>query len=195
MKCMLSQLQISVWIVKSFKSTLSTFNSIQFKLNIIFDLFDLLRTLATTGASRSTLTTYGTIQNLSFFNDGSYLERDRGQLILDSLLLCTIPPQSNPSCKLYMKDHWVAREMENVLWLPPDYRAVCAAARNNVLVLGHASGRVTFIESIPRKYASSKRSGFLTWTLFGRLPTHHVSYLVCYIFSDWSIFLILKSKE
>jgi hypothetical protein len=36
--------------------------------------------------------------------------------------------------------------MENCLWLPSNYRATCSAFQNNILVLGHASGRVTFIE-------------------------------------------------
>jgi hypothetical protein len=72
---------------------------------------------ATTGAARGMLDASEAIGNLSFSNDGSYVETDRGLLMLGSLSPSTIPPQSNTSCKVHVKDHWVAREMENVLWL------------------------------------------------------------------------------
>jgi hypothetical protein len=36
--------------------------------------------------------------------------------------------------------------MENILWLPPDYRATCAAVYNHVLVMGHESGHITVLE-------------------------------------------------
>ena len=43
----------------------------------------------------------------------------------------------------------MAHEMKNILWLPSDYRATCVAVRGNVLILGHASGRVSFLEFNP----------------------------------------------
>jgi len=36
--------------------------------------------------------------------------------------------------------------MENILWLPSEYRATCVAAWGNILFLGHASGHVTSFE-------------------------------------------------
>ena len=36
--------------------------------------------------------------------------------------------------------------MQNLLWLPSNYRATCLAIRSNIFVLEHTSGRVTFIE-------------------------------------------------
>jgi hypothetical protein len=48
---------------------------------------------------------------------------------------------------------WVVQGMEKVLWLPSDYRATCVAVQNNVLVMGHASGRIYilgFDVAIPR---------------------------------------------
>jgi hypothetical protein len=36
--------------------------------------------------------------------------------------------------------------MKNIVWLPSDYRATCAAVRNHVLVIGHGAGRVSILE-------------------------------------------------
>ncbi|KFG85253.1 hypothetical protein MANI_114843 [Metarhizium anisopliae] len=41
-------------------------------------------------------------------------------------------------------EDWIARDGRNILCLPPDYRATCAARWNNILVLGHRSGLVSF---------------------------------------------------
>ena len=45
-----------------------------------------------------------------------------------------------------LSENWIAQGGENVVWLPPDYRATCAAFYNNLLVLGHRSGQVTFFK-------------------------------------------------
>ena len=38
---------------------------------------------------------------------------------------------------------------ENVLYLPVDFQASKVAIRQNLLVIGHVSGRITFIELDP----------------------------------------------
>ncbi|EFY97560.2 WD40 and cullin domain protein [Metarhizium robertsii] len=43
-------------------------------------------------------------------------------------------------------EDWIARDGRNLLCLPPDYRATCAARWNNILVLGHRSGLVSFFQ-------------------------------------------------
>ncbi|QLI73171.1 Vegetative incompatibility protein HET-E-1 [Metarhizium brunneum] len=43
-------------------------------------------------------------------------------------------------------EDWIARDGHNLLCLPPDYRATCAARWNNILVLGHKSGLVSFFQ-------------------------------------------------
>ncbi|KAH0537945.1 hypothetical protein FGG08_005395 [Glutinoglossum americanum] len=105
---------------------------------------------AATGEARHTLTTSGVVRDLSFSNDGSFLETDRGQIILDNPSTNLNPPPPNTSRKMYVKDHWVVRGMENLLWLPPDYRPICMANWSNFLVLGLLSGRVIFMEIDPR---------------------------------------------
>jgi hypothetical protein len=89
------------------------------------------------------------ISQLSFSREGPYLETDRGILTIQSLYTSAFPLQSQPLCQVFVKRDWVARNMEDFLFLPSDYRATCSAIRSNILVLGHMSGRVTFIEFNP----------------------------------------------
>jgi WD40 repeat protein len=47
---------------------------------------------------------------------------------------------------LYLSNDWVAEGGTNFLWLPYDYRATCVAIWNRIVVLGHSSGKITFLE-------------------------------------------------
>jgi WD40 repeat protein len=99
-----------------------------------------------TGTARRALKVDAVIQNLSFSSDGTCLETDRGLVSLQLLFPSVISLQSKLLCNLHVNERWVAQGMKNILWLPSDYRATCAAVRNDVLILGHASGRVSFLE-------------------------------------------------
>lgn len=44
------------------------------------------------------------------------------------------------------KEQWVALGTEKMLWLPSDYRAICWAVHDNIIVLGHASGRISLLK-------------------------------------------------
>lgn len=52
---------------------------------------------------------------------------------------------SSPSCLLVAGD-WVAWDKQDILWLPHDFRASCVATHDTRLVMGHASGKVSFME-------------------------------------------------
>ncbi|KAK3359855.1 hypothetical protein B0T25DRAFT_111949 [Lasiosphaeria hispida] len=47
---------------------------------------------------------------------------------------------------LFVNGEWITRGGKNLLWLPPDYRATCTSVYDHTLVLGHASGQVTFFQ-------------------------------------------------
>jgi WD40 repeat protein len=47
---------------------------------------------------------------------------------------------------LYLSNDWVVEGGTNFLWLSPDYRATCVAIWNRIVVLGHLSGRISFLE-------------------------------------------------
>jgi WD40 repeat protein len=99
-----------------------------------------------TGAALQTLEVEAVIRTLSFTIDGLCLKTDRGLLDVISLSPSTASSRSNPSSRFFVKEQWVARGMENLLWLPSEYRPRCAAVRNSLVVLGHESGRVSVLE-------------------------------------------------
>jgi WD40 repeat protein len=102
-----------------------------------------------TGAHRKTLHTNQSIYSLSFSEDVRLLKTDRGWLSLNSDLSDTCQDQEPSTSTVFVSDDWVIRDGKNSLWLPPDYRATCMAFYNNMLVLGHRSGQVTFLEFAP----------------------------------------------
>ncbi|KAH8692058.1 WD40-repeat-containing domain protein [Talaromyces proteolyticus] len=84
------------------------------------------------------------IKTLSFSSD-SCLNTERGSLTL------------RPSCSedfevswsasgIYISDKWVTRDGQNLVLLPANYRATCAAVCGNFVVLSHESGYLSFLE-------------------------------------------------
>ncbi|KAF8525024.1 hypothetical protein BDD12DRAFT_923863 [Trichophaea hybrida] len=97
-----------------------------------------------------TLHTEETITELSFSSDCSFLETSQGILEFKTLTHRESGFQSTTSlCPLNVNGHWLRLGTENILWLPPDYRPTCLSVRHNIVVFGHASGRITFIEVDP----------------------------------------------
>jgi dipeptidyl aminopeptidase/acylaminoacyl peptidase len=87
------------------------------------------------------------VTRLSFSEDGRYLNTDRGILNINSESpgICL---QEKLTSAIFVNTEWVTRDGQNLLWLPPDYRATCCAVYNNKLVLGHASGMVTYLDFV-----------------------------------------------
>ena len=83
------------------------------------------------------------VRILSFSEDGGYIKTNRGYLPLSGYNKPI--PNQDLSCHVYIDNDWIFRGKQRLLWLPPDYRASCEASYNNIYVLGHFSGRVTFI--------------------------------------------------
>jgi WD40 repeat protein len=102
----------------------------------------------TTGAWKQTPDVLLNVGSTLSSEDGRYLKTDRGLLRLDSGSPDTCLYQEH-FCTMSVNDEWVAQNGQNLLWLPPDYRATCSVLLNNMLGLGHASGHVTFIEFVP----------------------------------------------
>lgn len=98
-----------------------------------------------TGALQQTLKVDTVIRELTFSKDGPYLETDSGPLNIESLYTGTFAHERRNICNIFVKGSWVTREMTNAIWLPPDYRPTCSAFQGSILVLGHRSGRVTFM--------------------------------------------------
>ncbi|KAM9874159.1 hypothetical protein BJF96_g573 [Verticillium dahliae] len=96
---------------------------------------------AATGKRRQTLETNQYLRS-SAFSD----EMDYGSLRLssDSSDICFDQKPSDHA--FVVNDEWVTRDGKNLLWLPAEYRASCAAIYGDTVVLGHVSGGVTFLK-------------------------------------------------
>ena len=101
---------------------------------------------ATTGAHQQTLEINQYLKSLSSSDDGRYLKTDRGPLSLKPGTSGACLEQETSIRTVFVNEKWVTRDGQNILWLPPDYRAECSALYENMLVLGHQSGQVTFFE-------------------------------------------------
>ena len=87
------------------------------------------------------------VHSVAFSPDSSYLETDLGTVNLPPS--CSNDNPVRPLIKIEVRildNEWVAIHGRKFLWLPPTYRPTCVATQNGELVMGHASGRVTFFE-------------------------------------------------
>ncbi|KAL5335619.1 WD40-repeat-containing domain protein [Aspergillus crustosus] len=83
-----------------------------------------------------------TVNTLSFSANG-FLNTDRGLLSLSYQPLASLTEREEN--KVFVREKWITRNGQQLIWLPPDYRAICVAINGNCVVLGHGSGRVTFL--------------------------------------------------
>jgi WD40 repeat protein len=101
---------------------------------------------AVTGALQHELKVDAIIIRLSFSKYKSYLETERGLVTVPSTSTNIAPLHLQPVRNIFVKDQWVARHMENFLWLPPDYRVACVVVQPNILVLCHTFGQITILK-------------------------------------------------
>jgi hypothetical protein len=58
-----------------------------------------------------------------------------------------IPLDSSEKLRtLFVSNNWVTEQGENILWLPPNYRATCVAVWNGTVVLGRSLGGILFLQ-------------------------------------------------
>ncbi|KAF8457004.1 quinon protein alcohol dehydrogenase-like superfamily [Terfezia claveryi] len=88
--------------------------------------------------------TEAVVRNLAF-SDATKLQTDRGMLTLASQLDPSTTTLAAFHPPLFVTDSWVTWNMKKILFLPWDYRLFSSAAKDNILVFGHESGRVTFM--------------------------------------------------
>jgi WD40 repeat protein len=100
---------------------------------------------AATGAALQTLENCF-IQRLVFSTEGPYLETDWGLLYIRSGSASSSAPKLQPHYRVFLRGNWIMQGETRLLWLPPEYRPRFSAFRGNLLVLGHRSGKVTFIQ-------------------------------------------------
>ena len=69
-----------------------------------------------------------------------------GKFDISSLIPEVLLRSSEPLRTLFVSHSWIMERGERILWLPPDYRATCVAVWNGIVVLGHSSGCISFLE-------------------------------------------------
>ena len=99
---------------------------------------------AATGAALQTLKIGIVINKLLFSTSGQYLKTDRGVIDITSLKVSLNSLEQLRT--LFILNNWVKEEGQNILWLPPNYRATCVAVWNAIVVLGHSSGGISFLQ-------------------------------------------------
>lgn len=103
----------------------------------------------TTGQCLQTLEGIPAVTSLSFSKDSQYLNTGRGILILDSSALGIRHNLEQPARAIFIKDIWVIRSTQNLLWLPPEYREPTRlTVHDNMLALGYRSGQVIVLEFV-----------------------------------------------
>jgi WD40 repeat protein len=100
---------------------------------------------AATGAALQTLEGHASLQTLIFSIDGSYLQTNRGAIQIHPSVSTNVHNQPIPKTNIFVRDQWICRWGDNVLWLPTDYRSRITAIHRNNIAIGFWSGRVIII--------------------------------------------------
>jgi len=100
----------------------------------------------TTGVALQTIEVSVVIHTLSFSDDGTSLETDRGLLPITSLSSSIVSSRQSFSRDISVQEQWVTTGTENILWLPLEYRPNCAAMHGSIVALGSMSGLVSILE-------------------------------------------------
>ncbi|KAJ5404019.1 hypothetical protein N7509_003890 [Penicillium cosmopolitanum] len=99
-----------------------------------------------TGDLRQTLNTHAIVDDLEFSRDGSYVTTNLGILVVQPGHKNDVSLSTYACLPIFIEQQqWINLDRKNVLWLPPHFRPSCSAVNRNLLALGHASGRVTFL--------------------------------------------------
>jgi WD40 repeat protein len=98
------------------------------------------------GELKETLEVNSTIRNLSFSNDGTFLQTDRGPLYSPFLSGDAVLSRPSPLPFVFVGEKWVSRGTEKVLWLPSEYRPSEVAVHDNIIGFGCSSGAVLVME-------------------------------------------------
>ncbi|KAF2202415.1 hypothetical protein GQ43DRAFT_311700, partial [Delitschia confertaspora ATCC 74209] len=100
-----------------------------------------------TGTCRSTLATrYQYTASLAFSSDSHFLYTDQGAIPLSSPSIEVPASQIKQLSYLFVKDRWILRNEQALLWLPAEYDPSCIAVSEHIVCLGHSSGGVTFLK-------------------------------------------------
>ncbi|KAI1089482.1 vegetative incompatibility protein HET-E-1 [Rostrohypoxylon terebratum] len=102
-----------------------------------------------TKSTVSSLDAGSVVRKLSFSISGRHLKTNRGILDVGSFRSASSSPSTPSSTRpyaLFVTNDWLRRETNNVVWLPNEYHATDVATWDNLVVMGHSTGAISFIE-------------------------------------------------
>jgi WD40 repeat protein len=99
---------------------------------------------AATGDERQKHQTSKTVSRIACFDNDSRLETDIGQLDFSTTPAVHRASVTKPQPILLLESSWIRHCGADFLWLPYEYRGVCHDACGPLLVIGQASGAVSF---------------------------------------------------
>jgi WD40 repeat protein len=101
---------------------------------------------AGSGAVLQRLKVGADIQTLSFSNDGTFLQTNRGPLYHTFHSDSVAVSRPNLPQSLFIRNEWISRGMENILWLPFEHRPRRVAMHGDIIAFAYKSGRIGFME-------------------------------------------------
>jgi hypothetical protein len=101
---------------------------------------------ARSGAMLQAIAVSTNIQTLSFSKDGKALRTEKGLILKEFSPPLATSSQRSPPCGLFVKEQWVATGIENILWLPLEYRPGDTAVYGKTVAIGNESGYVLIFE-------------------------------------------------
>ena len=102
---------------------------------------------AATGSLQQTFKGHSkTIESVAFSLDGTQIETESGFINLQSDEINTPSVYPKYVYRIFVKEDWIMRDTERILWLPFEYRANCSNVEDYRIVLGHTSGQVTLLK-------------------------------------------------
>ncbi|KAF2147958.1 WD40 repeat-like protein [Myriangium duriaei CBS 260.36] len=97
-----------------------------------------------TGEQITSWPTYGIKDILEFSDDGLTVYTDIETFEIDVSMLPTVT-QIPSKDTLELKDQWLLHRGKEIFWLPFEYRGTCSAVLGNTIVIGQASGAISFL--------------------------------------------------
>jgi hypothetical protein len=99
----------------------------------------------TTGVLQQIISVSGSVTYQKFDQDGLYLVTNLGFFDVKPGRENLSSSSDNARQEIFIEEEWVKVNRKNTLWLPPGSRPSWSAINGNLLALGHASGRISFV--------------------------------------------------